>query len=317
MEVGWGKREIRILIISFVSLLILGGIFFYQYSKFSDRLFHIVFCDVGQGDAIFIKTPKGKNILVDGGPDDSVLSCLSNHMPFWDRELELTILTHPHLDHFNGLIPVLERYSVKYFATEKLENNTASFKELTQQIKKEKSLPHWQAGKVKYLYQGDSIKLEDGVNIKILAPSNQYLERTSPNGKITDSNEFSSLILLISFNSFDVLLTGDSQSQELEEVIAELDSRLPAGRHGSDGVEVLQVPHHGSKTGLNSNLLYQISPKLTLISVGKNNRYGHPSKLVLSLLKHFGAKTFRTDINGEIEITSNGKQWKFVSGQVR
>lgn len=293
----------KVLLAMILSFFVLGGIFVYQYSKFNDRLFHVIFCDVGQGDAIFIKTPKGKDILVDGGPDESVLFCLSNHMPFWDKELELVILTHPHLDHFNGLISVLERYGVRYFVSERLENNTASFKELTRQIKNEKLT-------VKYLYQGDSIKLEDGVNIKILGPNREYLERTSPGGDINETKEFSSLVMLFSFGSFDLLLTGDSQKAELEEAIGKIDSH-------SDGVEVLQAPHHGSKTGLDSQILGKIKPETAVISVGKNNRYKHPSKLVLNLLNDSKIKTFRTDVNGEIEIVSNGKQWKFVSEQVR
>src|SRR3990170_7268003 len=88
------------------SFFVLVGILVYQYAKFNDGKVHIVFCDVGQGDAIFLRTPKGADILVDGGPNESVLACLSGHMPFWDRDLELVILTHPHADHLNGLISV-------------------------------------------------------------------------------------------------------------------------------------------------------------------------------------------------------------------
>ena len=118
------KKVFAIGIVAFVSL----GVFsFYQWFKFFDGKLHIVFCDVGQGDAIYIRTPKAFDILVDGGPDDSILSCLSNHMPFWDRKIDLVILTHPHADHLNGLIPLLQNSQGRSFATESLTNYTLVF----------------------------------------------------------------------------------------------------------------------------------------------------------------------------------------------
>ena len=90
----------------------LGCILVYQNITYNDKKLHVVICDVGQGDAIFIRTPSGSDILIDGGPDDSVLACLGKHMPFWDRTLEIMILTHPHADHLTGLIDVSKSYSV-------------------------------------------------------------------------------------------------------------------------------------------------------------------------------------------------------------
>ena len=107
----------RYLSLVLLSLFFLGGIFFYQSAKINDGKLHLIVCDVGQGDAIYLKTPSGKDILVDGGPNDSVLNCLNNNMPFWDRTLDLVVLTHPDADHISGLVSVLERYTVLHFVT--------------------------------------------------------------------------------------------------------------------------------------------------------------------------------------------------------
>src|ERR1035437_4233760 len=120
----------KYLYLCLVSLFLLGGFFFYQSAKFGDGKLHLVVCDVGQGDAIFVRTPNGSDVLIDGGPDDSVLNCLSKHMPFWDRTIELMVLTHPHADHLTGLISVLNRYKVMHYVTENVESSTSSSKRL-------------------------------------------------------------------------------------------------------------------------------------------------------------------------------------------
>src|SRR3990167_8207809 len=97
-----------------ISILLLSifFVFVYQKIKFEDGKTHIIFCSVGQGDGILIRTPSGLDIVEDGGPDDSILSCLSRHMPFWDRTIEIIILTHPDSDHISGLIDVVDRYRI-------------------------------------------------------------------------------------------------------------------------------------------------------------------------------------------------------------
>ena len=99
-------------------LFFLGVFAAYQQVTLNDGKFKVVMCDVGQGDAILIRTPKGKTFLFDGGPDKAVLECLSDHMPFWERTIEGVILSHPHADHLNGLIEVLKRYQVEVWSIE-------------------------------------------------------------------------------------------------------------------------------------------------------------------------------------------------------
>lgn len=273
------------------SLLLLGAIFFYEQARFGDGKLHVVFCDVGQGDAIYLRTPKGIDVLVDGGPNDAVLGCLSSHMPFWDRSIEMVFLTHPHADHLTGLISVLERYTVLSFNTEELINTTAGFTKLTETIRVNKI-------KSRYIGAGDTFRMKDGVSVKVLGPSRRFLQETSPDRTIAEKREFASLVLKVSFGSFEVVLTGDSQREGLREGIERV----------GEAVDVLQVPHHGSKTGLDADILTRIKPRFAVISVGKKNRYGHPNKETLKLLGDKDIKILRTDQNGEIEITSDGKR---------
>jgi competence protein ComEC len=102
---------------TFISVVLILSIFVYQSIYFNDNRLHVVFCNVGQGDAIFIKTPDNAHILVDGGPDKSVISCFAEHMSFWEKILQVMILTHPHTDHFSGLVDVIDRYITLSFVT--------------------------------------------------------------------------------------------------------------------------------------------------------------------------------------------------------
>lgn len=259
----------------------------FQYFKFNDGKLHITFCNVGEGDGIFIRTPKGLDILVDSGPDDSVLKCLSSRMPFWDRNLELAILTHPHADHMRGFLSVFQRYEVKNLATESLTNTTDLYKEVINKAS--------QSGlKLKYLYAGDSFKTSDGFIFKILGPTKEFLSKT-PNGIIKESSEDGSLSLLLSIGNFNALLTGDAPIEELIDETTNFS--LPR-------VSVFQIPHHGSKFNSNEELIARISPQAAVISVGKNN-YGHPTKEVLKSLEDLKIPFFRTDRHEDIEIIAD------------
>lgn len=279
------KLKIVFILISLIFLL--TGLFLYQYFKFNDGKLHIVFCNVGQGDGIFIRSPKGLDIMVDSGPDDSILNCLSNYMPFWDRSIEIAFLTHPHADHMMGFISIFKRYKVLNFATEELSNDTILYREVGKEIQKSKI-------KSQNLITGDRFKISDGLSIKVVGPTKEFLEKTSPGGKIGESKEFGSLELLISLGSFNALLTGDSQIEGLREALA--DSFGP--------IEVFQVPHHGSKYGTDLEILDILKPKLAVISVGKN-KYGHPSSIVLKILDELKIPFLRTDKHGDIEIIAD------------
>ncbi len=281
--------------ILFIVLFIVVGLLslvLWQEITINDGKLHVVFCDVGQGDAIFIRTPQKTDILIDGGPDKRVLDCLSKHMPFWDKTIDVVILSHPHQDHFAGLIDVLQSYTVLSFDSEKLVNKSAGFRELQNGLAAKDV-------KTRYLLAGDILKTKDGLSMEVLAPSQGFLDRTSPNGEIGESGEFASLIIFMSFGENTFLLTGDSQAPGLKDAIESV-----------AGVDVLQVPHHGSKSGLTKDILDVLSPKLAVISVGKNNRYGHPNNEIIKILRDYDIKILRTDEVGEVEIIADGEKWR-------
>jgi competence protein ComEC len=272
-------------------LLLLGCIFVYQNITYNDKKLHVVVCDVGQGDAILIRTPQGSDVLIDGGPDDSVLSCLSRHMPFWDKTIEIVILTHPHADHLIGLISVMKRYEILSFNTEKVENSSATYKELLKQVEEREV-------KQRFLLQGDQFAIKDGVALKTLWPTQDWINSHPAKEGNSDANGFS-IIESLTYQNFKALFTGDAQASVLERI----DDMV--GK-----INLLKVPHHGSKTGLNSEILDILNPKIAAISVGAKNKYGHPALSTLETLRSSDIKILRTDQVGDIEIISDEKVWK-------
>ena len=185
-----------VLIFSFL-ILFFGGFAVFENAKYNDGKLHVIFCNVGQGNGVFIRTPGRKNFLIDAGPDDKIIKCLERHMPFWDKTISAAFLTHPHLDHFAGLNFVIKRYSLLSFVTEDLSNKSVSFQALMDNIRSRNL-------KIIYVFSGDSFKLKDGTSLLILGPSYEYLDKTSPGRNIQESGEFGSLIVLLRFGSFSV-----------------------------------------------------------------------------------------------------------------
>jgi len=274
-------------------IIFFGGLSFYQFFSINDGKLHIVVCDVGQGDAVYIRTPKGHSILFDGGPDKSVLNCLRDAMPFWERSFDLLLLSHPHADHLNGLIDVFKRYTVKQFATEDLANTSEGYKTLQSAVKKEHLV--WQT-----LLSGDKIKTQDGVMLSVLGPTRLFLDRTAVKGKYITSTEFASLQMLVAYKSFSYLLTGDSQYQEMGELVS--------GYHVTP-LTVLQEPHHGSRTGITPEIIKALRPKIVTISVGAHNTYGHPAPNTLAILQNAGVEIHRTDKEGTLRLVTDGKSY--------
>ncbi len=282
----------KIVLIIVVCIVFLSGLGIYQMIIFSDKKMHMTFCNVGQGDAIYMRTPSGKDILVDGGPGDAVLSCLSTHMPFWDRHIDLVVLTHPHLDHLEGLISVMERYKVGAFATEKVGHNTAAYQTLLSTIEQRQI-------KKQMVYAGDRYEFADGVALRVVGPSSAFLEKTAPEGVIDESEGFGNVVTLVAYGNTHMLLPGDSQVEGIEDA-------LKVG--GWADIDVLQLPHHGSQSGIDVAVLKDLKPELAVISVGAKNKYGHPHPTILELLRKESIPFLRTDVAGDIELVSDGKR---------
>lgn len=285
----------------FISGIIIGIVLIIS-ALFSlpDGKLHIVFCDVGQGDAAYIRTPSNQDVLIDGGPNDSVLLCLGKHMPFYDRTIDVVVLTHPQKDHLQGLISVTDRYTVNSFVIGVEGQETEGYKKLVLNIQK-KNIP------IRNLYTGDTF-LIGTIEFDVLWPERKWIsERVYPQRSETavlglstyaDLNSFS-YYLHLTYGDFDALFTGDGDSKIQPDIMQMV--ILP-------DVEVLKFPHHGSKTALMPEFLDKIKPELAVISVGKNS-YGHPTQEALNLLYERGINIKRTDVDGEIEIVSDGKEW--------
>lgn len=269
------------------SLFFLLGYFIFQALVFSDGKLHIVFCDVGQGDGMYVRTPGGSDVVIDAGRDVSILKCLEENMPFWDRTIELAFATHPDADHIAGFIYILDSYQIKSYNTVKFEKDTGVFEEIKRKLKAKNI-------STRFLTAGDTYRL-DSISIKTLWPTQDFLKKED-----TDSNRYS-LVQHIEYGNFDALLTGDIDFDILNSLFTETES-----------FEVFKLSHHGSRTGLDLQTLNLIFPQLAIISAGKNNSYGHPHKEVLDQLKKHKLRYLNTAKVGEIEVVTDGKTLKLI-----
>ena len=269
-----------LILFSVISSMIVLYVFVTIY--FNDRT-KIVFCNVGQGDAAYIRINNETDVLIDAGPDKSVLSCLGKYMPFWDRKIEMAFLSHPNNDHYNGYFFIADRYKIDRFITVNTSNLIVSktYKQLLNKIVNKKI-------KIEEVFAGNAIQPRqlDEAKFVIFWPPKNF---TSNN-----DNDFSGVILfsvgVLREKPFRLLFTGDA-------------SPFVMGRlsHGSiSKINILKIPHHGSKNGLIKKFLDLADPEVAVISVGKNNSYGHPSNTVLDMLKAKNVNIRRTDEEGDI-----------------
>jgi competence protein ComEC len=260
----------------------------------------VIACDVGQGDAVLI-IYKNIEILTDGGnPNGKVSVCLSKYMPFWDREIEVVINSHPQLDHYGGLIEVFKNYKVDYFVANALDSGASQYQVLKKEVGSGGT-------HVVNPVAGTRLRLSL-IHLDIFWPSRDFLINNGFDfkggelGTFTykgDLNDFS-VQAIASFGNFRILLTGDIGHNLESRVIPNLPK---------EGVDYIKIPHHGSKYGLTPDYLNVITPKIAVISVGKNNTYGHPSPEITDLLKSRGITTYRTDETGNVVIETDGKSF--------
>ena len=253
----------------------------------------VTFFDIGQGDAAFIETPERLQILIDGGPSSVILEKLGQEMPFWDRTIDLVILTHPERDHLAGLLEVLKSYRVENILWTGVVRDTAEYKEWQRLIKEE-------GANIFIAKAGQKISLAVSNTAKLLEVL--YPFEGLEGKKLKDSNN-TSIIARLVFGKTSFLFTGDAtQSVEKELILGRTEYKAQLDS------DVLKVGHHGSKTSTSKEFVEAVSPEIAVISDGKNNQYGHPHQEVLNNLA--GAQIFRTDLDGDIKIISNGINYK-------
>ena len=257
-----------------------------------DGHLHIVFIDVGQGDATFIQTPSGRQILVDGGYYPSVLNdALGRRLPFWDRDIDLMVATHPDADHISGLPGVFERYRVDRLITNGQGQGESPIYDAVLLAADEAGTP------IQRALVGETIIIDDGVRLEILHPGAELL----PN----ERNENSVAMRLV-YDQFSFVFTGDAEEQAEEAMLAR---GLPL-----DGL-VYKAGHHGSNGSSSGSFLAAVRPQIITISVGADNNFGHPAPEMLERAADVGAAVLRTDELGTIEMITDGQMmwWRAES----
>ncbi|OGI16980.1 MAG: hypothetical protein A2Z52_02650 [Candidatus Moranbacteria bacterium RBG_19FT_COMBO_42_6] len=271
------NRNSKLIYLTLVGLLalslILAGIIFYS----SRRDLRVIFLDVGQGDMILVE--KGQSqILIDGGPSgQKLLEKLGKYVPFWDRKIEVVIATHPDADHIGGLIDLMRTYEVGTLMDTQTQSESQLYKKYREIIDSKK------ISEVEGV-AGVNIKIGESAEMKVLSPVANYNRNT----KDTNSN---SIVARLSFGENSFLFTGDLPSEQELDLIRNrftLNSR------------VLKVGHHGSKYSSGEEFLKAVSPRDAVISVGANNKYGHPAPEILERLNKMNINIFRTDESGDI-----------------
>ena len=244
----------------------------------------VAFLNIGQGDAIYIRTPNGADMLIDGGPGRSVLRELGRVMPFYDRTIDVVLATHPDADHVGGLPSVFEKYHVKNFVESGLDGKTDLWFELQKSIENEGS---------KKIIVRDGSKIDfGGVVFTVLAPS-----EISQNMETNDASIVGRLV----YGESEFMFTGDAPIYVENRIV---NTHLPPELRA----DVLKAGHHGSKTSSGESFVKSVSPAYTVISAGKDNRYGHPHKEVIDRLNAQKTQILRTDILGRIVFESDGKK---------
>lgn len=280
----------------FVFLLVSA---FFHYTKKIDTNVHIVICDVGQGDAILIYQDFYQ-ILIDSSRDTSVLACLQQHIPIWDRTIELTIITHFDSDHSGGLAALASRYSLPHiFAPKVVSDGSRGDGQVSPQNATEL------LSKLHFIepFLGQSVSFSSGLTLKLYPPHSlfQAKQLSKPGVQASPvSDNDTSLVTLVEHGELTFLAVGDLEKTG-ESVLTTFI------KFGS--IDIVKVGHHGAKTSSSMQFLQAITPRLAVISVGSNNSYGHPSQDTLKRLGQVGARVLRTDVDGTIEIVSDGTQW--------
>lgn len=294
-------RLINLIILIVVGLLILNLVALFNFIKRKETqpiLFNqeknlkVIFFDIGQGDAILIITPDREKILIDGGPDKSIIYKLDQYLPFYERKIDLMILTHPDPDHLTGLVEVLKRYQVNKVFYNGVDDENLVYKEFLKIID-EKGI------KKEIVWFNKQIIL-NCCQIYFLYPFENLA------GKDLKNDNEGSLIFKFIFTQRKILFTGDA-TKNVEKNLINYKIDLKS--------DILKVAHHGSKDSTSQEFLGKVKPIYAVISVGKNNKFGHPNLRVLKNLEKIGAKILRTDKLGDIifeinEISLNYKSVK-------
>ncbi len=277
----WLALSATVLLIALTASL---AVFWRSYPE--QPQFELSVLDVGQGDAVLIEAPGGQVMLVDGGPDKKVLRRLGEELPFWERRIDLIVLTHPHEDHLAGLNAVIERYEIGAVMVSGPDAGSPSYKHFLETIKA-RGIPLHVVERSEELALGE-------VKLHILFPLK------SVKGKRLSNLNDSSIVMKATYGETDILLTGDAETAIEKQLLASGDDLT---------ADILKAGHHGSETSSGEEFLKAVKPQLAIISSGVGNSYGHPSPRILKRYERFGIPVRRTDQEGTVHVRSDGKNF--------
>jgi|SRR3989344_3310267 len=274
--------QIQGLVVLFLFLVTLG-IWYAIFREDRHGILTVSFLNIGQGDAIFIDVPSGRQVLVDGGPDRSVLRELGKILPWWDRSIDVVVATHPDADHISGLVDVLQRYRVEHIFHPGVEKNTGPAESMLLSVASE-------GAEETIARRGQIIDLGSSAHIEILFPDRD-VSRVETNT--------ASIVARLVYGDTSFMLTGDSP-QGIEEYLAALDG---SSLHSN----VLKAGHHGSKTSSSELFVGFVGPEFAVFSRGCENRYGHPHAEIVTLFKRFEIPALDTCTDGTVTFVSDGQ----------
>ncbi len=267
---------------------VVGVIWWAAYTEAQPGKLTVAVLDVGQGDSIYIESPTGTELIIDGGPDSSILRDLPKVMNPFDKTIDALIETHPDADHIGGFVDVLRRYNVGAFIEPGIPKNTATAQTLLEEVGEERAT-HVIARRGMYM------ELGGGAELHILFPD--FDVSTLSESK---SNE-GGIVARLVYGDTSMLFMADVSKKVEERLIVLEGEKLQS--------DILKVGHHGSKNSTSEEFLKTVLPAAALISVGEKNRYGHPTEEVLTELSLQNIKTLRTDEEGTIIFESDGKEF--------
>jgi competence protein ComEC len=276
------------LLISVFFLLIINIFLFRLDWQNSHRGLTFAMLDVGQGDGLFIESPTGTQIMFDGGPPRSVLGPLSRVMSPFDRSIDAILITNPDADHIGGFLDILKNYKVGEVFEPGTLTDSKTYQNLRAEIKNQ-NIPDILAKR------GMKLDIGGGAFIDILFPDRDVSTWATNDG---------SVVARLYYGNTSIMLTGDATMKTEQIVLGENKKEQLAST-------ILKVGHHGSRTSTSESFVQAISPSYALISVGQDNKYGHPHPETLATLAQFGVKVFRTDLLGTIVIKSDGENEVF------
>jgi competence protein ComEC len=246
-------------------------------------LLKLTFLNIGQGDAIFIDAPSGRQAIIDGGPDSSVLRELSKVMPWYDRSIDVLVASHPDTDHISGLIDVLARYKVDLIIQSSVLGNTATWNTL------EKDISH-EGAAVLTAQRGQIIQLGDGAYLEVLSP-----DRSLPNAETNTACVVTRLV----YGKTSFMLPCDAP-KGIENYLVLLDGKALKS-------SVLKAGHHGSKNSSSPLFVGFVDPEYVVYSRGCDNKYGHPNQETIDTFARFNIPTLDTCKDGAITFVSDGQ----------